>query len=76
MLVTASLCRERVQEVDDFSPFDDDRDRYEAVSGWMIFISVMGITTETFIVIARFLNFSIVNKNFALIGVLVRLVEN
>ena len=73
VLITASISRERIQEVDDFDPFDDDRDRYEAVAGWMLFISVMGMVTETFIVIARFLNLSLVNKNFALIGVMVRI---
>ena len=72
VLITASISKERIEEVDDFDPFDDDRDRYGAVSGWMIFVSVMGIVTEGFIVVSRFLNLSIVNKNFALIGVMVR----
>ena len=72
VLIVASVSRDRIDDVDDFEPFDSDRDKYAAASGWMIFVSVMGIVTETFIVIARFLNFSVVNRNFSLIGVMVR----
>lgn len=72
VLIVSSVSRERIDDVDDFDPFDNDRDKYAAASGWMIFVSVMGIVTETFIVIARFLNFSIVNRNFSLVGVMVR----
>lgn len=71
VLIVASLSKLRIEEVDDFDPFDKDRDKYEAASGWMIFVSIMGMITEAFIVVARFLNFSIVNRNFSLIGVLV-----
>lgn len=76
VLIVASLTRERIDEVKDFDPFEDNRDKYAAVSGWFIFVSVMGIVTETFIVTSRFLNFAIVNKNFSLIGVVVREHEN
>ena len=72
VLIVASVARERIDEVDDFDPFDSDRDKYAAASGWMMFASVMGIVTEAFIVVARFLNFSVVNRNFSLIGVMVR----
>ena len=72
VLIVASVARERIDEVDDFDPFDNDRDKYAAASGWMMFASVMGIVTEGFIVVARFLNFSVVNRNFSLIGVMVR----
>lgn len=76
LLSVASLCSARINKVDDVAPFDNDRDKYAAASGWMIFVSVMGIITEVSIVVARFLNISIVNQYFALIGVMVRGARN
>lgn len=71
LLSVTALLRVRINDVDDIDPFDKDRGRYEAAAGWLIFVSVMGIVTESFIVVARFLNISVVNKNFSLIGVTV-----
>ena len=73
LLVTAAISRSRIGKVDDVDPYDGDRGKYKAAAGWLIFVSVMAIVTESFIIGLRFLNITFLNINFALFGVVVSL---
>jgi len=75
LLIMAVLSRSRISDVDDVDPYDDDRSKYEATVGWLIFASVMAIVSESFIIGLRFLNIAFINTNFPLVGVMVSLLK-
>ena len=49
----------------------DDAGDYEAAAGWLVFVAVMGMAIEPLIAILRVLNFSFVNQNFLIFGIVV-----
>ena len=45
--------------------------KYRSAAGWMLFVAIMGMIIEPSLILVRFLNVEIVNKNFLLFGFVV-----
>lgn len=73
LLVVAVISRLRIDDADDVDPYDENRGKYKAAAGWLIFTSVMAIVNESFTVGLRFLNITFVNSNFTIVGMMVSL---
>ena len=54
------------------SQFKDDRETYDGVTGWLLFVSINGITVQSIMVMVRVFYFAeIIKINFLVFAILV-----
>ena len=59
-------------ELPEDSHFKDDRETYDGVAGWLLFVSVIGIAVQSIMVMVRVFYFAeIIKINFLVFAVLV-----
>jgi len=51
--------------------YADDVSNNRSGAGWMLFVAIMGMIIEPSLILLRFLNVEIINKNFMLFGLIV-----
>ena len=59
-------------ELPEGSQFKDDRETYDEVAGWLLFVSIIGIAVQSIMVMVRVFYFAeIIKINFLVFAVLV-----
>ena len=70
--VTLSTVDDLFGEVDDDSEAAEDRDAYNAVAGWLIFVSIAGIISQVLLLVFRLLYYcEAFSANFTVFAVIV-----
>ena len=70
--ITLSTVDDLFGEVDDDTDAGEDRDTYNGVAGWLIFVSIAGIISQTILLIFRLLYYcKAFSANFTVFAVIV-----
>ena len=61
--ICAAITLSAIEDVEDVIGIEVE-DKYKSAAGWLVFVSVMGVIYEPFVVLLRFLNLEIFNQKF------------